>query len=293
MHGGIGGREMASRKGFWQLMPRIKVWTFLTLYFLLEFTQGKATEYQPWLGNVHEFELRSSLLYQKYHWLSLGSHLKKHKSNDFFLKASLNYTSPHDYGLEIEAEEAWTRFQRGDIDHFKLTGRYVWLDDIAGDPLSLTTGFSLIQAFRHSLKDVSSFHHGRKEGELFLSIGKETPWETMWGSRWYSMAGIGIADRGSPWLRFNLNYENRLRDQHELRLFLHSLWGLGHKNLRLDHFHGYGPIQHQAIDIGIRYTYLLEYFGSASLEYSYRIHGRNFPVFTHRVLAQILYTFGL
>ena len=277
---------MVSRKG------SLKIWKFFALFLFLRIGQGLTTEYQPWLGNIYEFEFRSSLIYQGYGCLSSGHHLKKYSSDDVFLNVSVSNTF-QDFALEIEAAEAWTRRERGGVDQLKITGRYVWQDDIAGDPLTFTTGLSFIQAFQHSLKDVSCFHHGLEEGELFLSLGKETPLENLWGSRWWGMLGIGIAERGSPWLRFYLSYEKRWWDQHEMKLFLHSLWGLGHKRLHLRHFHGYGPLQHQSVDIGLRYTYLLDFFGSASLEYSYRIHAQNFPLYTHRVLVQLLYTFGL
>jgi hypothetical protein len=273
-------------------MSPLKIWRHLTFIFLLGFCQARGTEYQPWLGNIYEFELRTALMYQDYHWLSSATHLKKFSSNDLFLKASLSNAFPT-FGLEVEATGALTRRQRGDVDQLKITGRYVWLDDVAGDALSLTTGFSLIYAFHRSLRDVSSFHHGRGEGEFFISFGKEIAQGTMWGSRWWNILGIGLADRGSPWLRWHLTYEKRWLDKHEIQLFLHTLWGFGHKRLHLEHFHGYGSIQHQSADIGLRYTYLLEYFGSASVEYSYRIHAYNFPIYVHRVLAMFLYTFGL
>jgi len=269
-------------------------WRLFFLLFQLYMCRATATEYQPWLGNLYEFELRSSLIYQGYHRLSSGSHLKAYSSNDVFLNVSLCNSRPDPaIGLEIEAREARTRKQGGDIDQLKITGRYVWQDDVAGDPLSLTTGLSYIQAFHNSLKDVSSFHHGFYNTELFVSIGKEKPDETLWSTRWWSLFAVGIAERGSPWIRFHLNYEKRWWENHEMKVFLHSLWGLGERHLRLLHFDGYGAIQHQSIDVGLRYSYLLEFYGSASLEYSYRIYARNFPVYTHHVLARLLYTFGL
>lgn len=264
------------------------------LFFLFPICWVNATEYQPWLGNFYEFERRFSLAYQGYDRLASDSHLKRYSSNDCFLNVSLCNSRPDPaMGLEFEVTQARTRRQRGDIDQIKMTGRYVWQDDIAGDPLSLTTGLSYIQAFQSSLKDVSSFHHGLYNAEGFISIGKESSDEALWDSRWWSILALGIAEQGSPWLRFHLNYEKRWWEKNEMKIFFHSLWGFGHNKLRLSHFHGYGPIRHQSIDIGLRYTYLLEFYGSASLEYSYRIYAYNFPAYAHHVLAQLLYTFGL
>jgi len=251
-----------------------------------------ATEYEPWLGHIYEFEWRPSLIYQSYSPFS--SQRKRAPSRDLFLDISLCNSLPNPpIGLEIQTTQAWTKKQQGDLDQLKVTGRYVVQDDIIGDPLSLTIGCSYIQAFAKSLKDISSFHHGLYEQELFLSIGRETPDETLWNSRWWGVFAAGIAEQGSPWLRFQLNYHQRHEEKHEIRGFFDSLWGLGKKKLGLSDFHGYGAVQHQSIDIGLRYTYLLKFYGSASLEYSYRIYARHFPAHAHHLLAQILYSFGL
>lgn len=269
-------------------------WKLFTILSLFCFCQGSATEYTPWLGNFYEFELRSSFYYQGYAWLASGSHHTKYSSNDVFLNLSLSNARPNPaVGAEFEVTEARTRRQRGEIDQLKLTGRYLWQDDVRGDLYSLITGLSYIQAFKNSLRDVSSFHHGLYNAEFFVSLGKEMAEECLWGSRWWGMFAIGIAEQGSPWLRFRLNYDKRWCEKHELGLFLHSLWGLGGKRLHLSYFEGYGPIKHQSIDLGLRYTYVLEYDGHASLEYAYRVYANNFPAYAHHVLAQFLYPFGL
>lgn len=273
-------------------------WKLFTILSFLCFWQISATEYGPWLGNFYEFELRPSLKYQGYTCLTSGSHHIKYPSNDVFLNLSLcnalaDPNANTAVGAEFEVTGARTRRQHDRIDQLKLTGRYLWQDDIAGDPYSLITGLSYTQAFKYSLKDVSSFHHGLYNTEFFISLGQENPDECLWGSRWWGMFAIGIAEQGSPWLRFRLNYDKRWFEKHELGLFLHSLWGLGSKRLHLNDFYGYGLIKHQSIDLGLRYTYIIECFGHASLEYSYRAYANNFPTYVHRVCAQVLYTFGL
>lgn len=272
-------------------MTSFKKWISLA-FFVLTCHLSEATEYQPWVGNTLEFEWRTSLLYENYSSLSSGEHLIKHSANNLFLDASLS-NAFQDFGVELEVIAASTRRQSGNIDHFKATGRYLWQDDIAGDPFTLTTGLSLSQAFRPALEDVSSFHHGRGEAELFFSVGQEMPDEIIWDSRWWVMTALGAADRGSAWVRVQFVYEKRFQCQHEIKVFLNTLCGLGNKRLRLHDFHGYGSIRHRSVDLGLRYTYLIDYFGSASLEYAYRVYGLNFPVNTHQVLAQLLYTFGL
>lgn len=266
---------------------------YVALSLILIFGLADATEMKPWLGNLYEFEFRPFLIYQGYSHLSTGSSSEKYSSNDLFLNLSLT-NSVELFGLEAEILGAKTRHQKYDVDQIKLTGRAILQDDISGDPIGLIAGLSFIQAFRPSVYDVSSFHHGFSEAEIFLSVGKENSLGMDWISRWWAIFALGTAaDRGSPWIRFDLAYEKVFGEKQEIRLFCNTLWGTGNKRLHLCDFEGYGPIQHQSVDLGFRYTYLIDYFGTASLEYSYRVHARNFPEYTHRVIAQVLYTFGL
>lgn len=270
------------------------VYCICTMMIALPF-QIAAVDYKPWLGEMLEFDWRNEFFYQTYPSVSVGNHRKKHSSDDLFLTTSLS-TSVMEYGIELEATQASTHRQSGGIDNLRGTLRYVWLDDVAGDPISLATGFSFIQSFVPSLKDVSSFHHGRSETELFVSLGKETPSSEIWMRRWWTVMGAGIAERGSPWLRFNLGYDFRSSsssNHHEWRLFCHTLWGLGERKLNVNHFSGYGAIEHQSVDLGLRYTFLIDYFGSISFQYSNRIYARNFPSQTSVFLLEWLYTFGL
>lgn len=273
----------------------------LLFLFLIFFpVAGWTTQYLPWLGNFGELEWRNGMRFQTYHHLLHGSKPRPYASDDLFLESSLA-TALFNFGLELEIIGANTRRQHG-IDQFKVTGRYVWKDDVAGDPFSLLTGVSFIQSFEPSLHDPSSFHHGRTQGEIFLSIGKEfctefyddLEYEIDWNSRGWVMLAMGSATlQGSPWQKMMIAYEKRFGLKHEVRLFAKGLRGLGHKNLRQDHFDGYGSIRHGSVDIGLRYTYLIEFFGSASIEYTNRVYAHNFPAHASQILIEVLYTFGL
>lgn len=249
-------------------------------------------DFKPWLPDMYVFEWRNSLSYQTYPSIAKGRHIRKFSSDDCFLNTSLA-SSKDEYGLELEAAEAFTRSQRGSIDNLRASLRYSILDDIAGDPISLTAGSSYIQAFNWSVKDISSFHHGKYEGELFVSIGKEHAWGEVWVNRWWTAAVIGMAEKGSPWLRLNLGYDFRIKANQECKLFVHTLWGLGSKEIHPDHFKGYGPIQHRSVDLGFRYTYLLEYVGSFSFGYAARVYAYNYPAYAHNFQIEFHYNFGL
>lgn len=252
-----------------------------------------AVNYQPWLGNVYEFEWQNDLIYQNFSKVASNSQLKKYSSNDFFLSSRLS-NSKDNYSLEGGFTLARTRKQMWDVDHLILTGKYVWWDDVAGDPLTLTTGLTLSECFVPALRDLSSFHHGRGEAELFISLGAETEQNgTLWLAKRWGVASIGISERGSPWLRGQLVYEFRLCTYHELGFQLLTLWGLGRERLRPHDFHGYGSIRHQSADVGVKYTYLIPFIGKFSLEYYYRPYARNFPAQAHQAVLSFLCTFGL
>lgn len=268
---------MVSRAGYY-----LSVISFLCLSL-----SCRGTEYQPWIGNYYEFEWRNDLLYQSYNKINS----KHFGSNDLFLHASLSNAIGENYSVELETTAARTHRQDWNIDNLRLAGRYVWLDDIAGDPLTVTGGLVLTQAFIPSLEDVSSFHHGRREAELFVSFGKENSEKELWENRWWGVVGIGFADKGSPWIRADVDYEFQYCEADEIRVFLNSLWGLGNKSIHVHDFKGYGPIAHQSIDIGLRYTRELEYCGHFFVEYAFRPYAKNFPTHTNRVLLGFLVTF--
>lgn len=257
------------------------------------FRDGEAIEYKPWAGNFLEFEFRSTALYQHYQSIASQSRLHAHSADDLFLTFSLGNVY-NQFAIELEGTFAETHRQRGCVDNLRLHGRYIWMDDIAGDDFSFTTGAILSQAFLPALHDISSFHHARGEAEIYATVGKEQSCGTIWLSRWWVLGGIGTGlEQGAPWLKANIEYESRLSADGEWGVFVKSLWGLGNRRLCPHHFHGYGSVQHQSVDIGLRYRYLLKYMGSLTAEYTYRPYARNFPAYSHCFLVTWLYTFGL
>lgn len=253
----------------------------------------EATERLPWVGNYLEFEWRNTVRYQNYSDVASPYRLEHYASQDLFIETSLINAVYPSFAPELELVVARTSQQNWCVDCFRLSGRYMLSDDIAGDSISFTPGFTLTQDFQGSLHDISSFHHGRSEAEAFISVGKERACLENWVSRWWAVFGMGVAERGSPWIRTDFDVEARICELHLVRAFVHTLWGMGHQQLHADDFHGYGAIQHQSIDFGFRYTYLIDFVGEFAVGYSYRVHARNFPANAHNALMTVLYTFGL
>lgn len=252
-----------------------------------------ATDHQPWLGNSFEFQWRNSLLHQQYKHIASGVYNYRYSSNDFFLNTSISNAIFH-YGLQLELIAASTRHQRANIDNVRATGKYLIFDDVNKDYVSLLAGLTLSGVSHGALNDVSSFHHGRFEGEFFLSVGKElTRAEDDWKSRVWLMSGFGLASQGSPWLSGKINFDYRPYYHHAFNLNTSLLVGLGKHWFYFHKFNGYGAIQHTSIDIGAKYTYFWGLIGTINFEYFYRIRARNFPTNVHGCKLEILTTFGI
>jgi len=246
----------------------------------------------PWLGNYLELETELAYRGQFYRCLALN-HYDLHKpASSHFLTGRAALTGEN-WQAEIEGTFARTHEQRPAFDHLSLIGRYRFLNDMVGDCVSLTPGITFTQAFKHSVHDITSFHHGKVECELHVAVGKERPCEDFWISRWWGVFGLGVADVGSPWLRGELNLEKNCWDLYQLRLFAKTLWGLGHRGLCPEDFDGYGPILHQSIDLGLEFKYRFEMGLTVGLGYAYRIFARNFPARVNRVCLSLEYPFGI
>lgn len=248
------------------------------------------TELIPWYGRDLQIETRFSYLYQWYNAFD------GHTSNDNFYTFSV--LLPYDSWCgELETtlnNSSWRNFA---FDDLCFTGRYRWLDDIVGDPITLTTGATVTAVFNRGRHNPGSFHHGNHfEAEIHAAIGKERSCQEFWLSRWWAIAGAGLADTGSPWIRADAAWETNYCQIHHFRLFADSLWGLGDRSVHKHFwdFDGYGSVDHQSIDLGTRYSYLIcDSDITLSLQYSYRIFAKNYPSKANRFMLRILYPFGL
>lgn len=252
-----------------------------------------ATDLKPWFGNTLEIDAQAACQFYIYHLID-DWHKTQHRNSCDALYDISASTSYNDLAGEIEAVTSSTHYCSFGMDSIKLTGRLRLLNDIVADPLSLVTGVSISQVFKPGLRNLSSFHHGGIECEGTLAAGKEFSLMQYWISRWWTVFGVGVADMGYPWIRGNLSWEHNFCEKIHLNLFANSLWGLGYHQLgRIDHFHGYGSIRHQSIDVGFRVSSFSICGGDVRLEYAYRVFARNCPKGVHIAYASISYPFGL
>jgi len=260
---------------------------------MLPYTMN-ATETAPWYPRAFEIRPCAEYQYQYFRKVNSGHHDFSYLSHDSFLNLNIGVPYYNWYG-ECELLFAGTRHRSFGYDSFRLTARYQILDDVSGDDnFSVIPGLTLITAPKIAVHDIGSFHHGKLEGEAFISAGKEFSCKEYWTSRFWGILGVGTADVGSPWIRFNINWERNYWDVYSWGVFVNTLWGLGGDRLSSPHhFRGYGPIQHQTIDLGAIFHYAFEFGGEATIKYAYRVYAKNFPENANLITIRFCYPFGL
>lgn len=237
-----------------------------------------AFDEKPWF---HEpLEMRLDLLYS-YSFFSKVNHsipssIPHFHENLQRITYGVAYISDWDFQLEIETAE--TTFNSGYFRSGGLLIRYQWLDDVIGDVLSVAAGLSLRGAPQKALKDITTPYARTFNIETTLSIGKE--WDKLkdWKHRLWGLIAFGIGNKYSPWLRSELWYHFQMVKDHELFIAAHSYVGLGKvKEVVINHFSGWGKIQHRSIDVDIGYRYQLGIWGYLEAHYLRRVFAKSYP----------------
>lgn len=237
-----------------------------------------ALQVQPWFHEIYEFTFTPSYTYSRYRDVQNGHPQLKSASNDHLIAFDLGISPMQKWDVDADLEFADTPRQSLGFRSSALQLRYQWLDDIAGDPVSVTTGISGRGVGGHSLKDVSCPYHSYANFELNSAVGKE--WDTgpFWFLRTFGFAAVGMANHGFPWMRALIDLEGNLHHTHRLGLFAEGYFGFGDKTrVHVDHFRGYSSLRHQSIDVGLKYTYAFQIWGRLSLAYTRRVFARSFP----------------
>jgi len=237
-----------------------------------------AIEMQPWFGDVYEFHFLQSYSYS---WFYTVQGSRPHY--DQFFHTNLLYS-----GLEFSPSPVWDidtdlQFAESKATSFNFRSlavqvRYLWLDDIIGDPISFATGASARLTSTNSLKDVSCPSHGNMDFELNFSLGKEFDAAYTWRFRAWMFGAVGHANRGAPWVRAVASFEMNREDIHKWAVYAAGINGYGrHTHIDVDHFFGYARVREKAIDLGIRYGYGMGVWGTLRVDYLRRVLAKAAP----------------
>lgn len=243
---------------------------------------GSALEVSPWFGNIWEFNFQSDYTYYRFSHVQNGHPKIKHAWNNQLLNFSIEVPLKETFDVELEIEFTDTPKESWGFRSFAGQFRYLFLDDVAGDPVSLMAGINIRGVSQRALRDITTPYHAAANFELNVAAGKEWSQMQYWKIRSFAFGALGIANRGSLWIRGLAAFEGNYKDNHQYQLFANSYWGFGsNRDVNIDHFHGYARIHHQSIDLGAGYSYLFDIWGALNFTYTFRVFAHSFPEYVN------------
>lgn len=267
----------------------------LSLFLLFIAVQSSlcGMEDAPWFRRYLLPYVTAGVNYQTYEKIAVDSHPQDHWGSGFEEYLSLYLSPLSQWCVEIEAITVDDRDRSFGFDSAKITGRYLVLSDIEGDPISLALGLSFAGVSGMGLRDRSMFHQGKEEYEFHVAVGKEVTCGPIWDWHTWGVVGVGIADRGSPWVWGKVTLAKQLQEWASWSLFVSSRANFGNHKMNLEgRFHGYGALRQNSVDVGGSFIYRL-YCGEIELVYQWRPWGRNCPVNDHQVALSYILPWSL
>ena len=246
------------------------------LLFLLFPLSLSAFVVDPWFSNIGEFQLRSTYSYRYYPQMSQSQ--TSYHSNDHLIDLNLGLTFLPSWEAQLESDFSDIQKLSWGAERLGAQIRYLMLNDVAGDPVSLTIGGQLFYVPSRNLRDVSCPYHAEGNLELGVGMGKELGGVYHWLYRLHGFFGIGTGNRGSPWLHPSLSVEMKYGRPHKFQLTADGSFGLGKQSLVfVDRFHGYAKIKHRSVDLSLGYSYHFKIWGSLEMQCVYRLYAYACP----------------
>ncbi|MEM7174584.1 MAG: hypothetical protein AAF443_01460 [Chlamydiota bacterium] len=266
----------------------------IATFFSLVGVALSAFEQSPYFTTLAEFYFRPSYSYRYYPDINRGFNPCNYSSHDHLFDVNLGVRFLPNWEAQAEIDFATTRAMSFGLRRTGLQVRYLFLDDVAGDPVSLVAGAQVFYVPTRNLRDVSSPYHAQGNAELGISIGKEIDRWDHWIAQVYTFLGLGIANRGFPWARCLVVSTFQWKKRHRVCLFGEGYFGFGNRDrVNVRRFNGYAKIEHHSIDIGLRYSYVFLIWGSLGMQYAYRVYAHAFPERAHTLTLEYNLPFSI
>jgi hypothetical protein len=238
-----------------------------------------AFEEKPWLGNQYEFVLDSSYSYSRFSKVANAKRQLKEPFNVNLLCFDLAFCPVDGWEIAFEADFAATTKQSFGRRSLAAMLRARFLDDIVGDPVSLTAGLIARMTSHNSLKDISCPSSARWDVELHSAVGKEWSTGANWSMRLYGIGAVGQGSHGWPWAKAKAAFGIQQPIASAWEIYSLGYWGFGPKDsVNIRHFHnGWGSYNHSSIDAGVGYTYCFEVWGSLRFDVFHRFYAHVYP----------------
>lgn len=251
-------------------------------------------EVQPWFGDVYEFHWMASYAYGRFSAIQGAAPQLKRPFNSNLIYTSLEFCPSSDWSVDGDLQVADTTAMPFNFRSSALQVRYLWLDDIVGSPITLSTGGNFRITSQAALNDVSCPSHSTADFELNFSLGREFDPSESWRWRLWCFGALGQGVAGSPWVRAIAAIETNIEDQHKWALYATGSNGYGrHSHINPEHFNGYGKVRQKSIDVGIRYGYRIGVWGTLRAEYQRRVLAKAYPQNVNTFIVSYLLPFSL
>lgn len=244
-----------------------------TFLFFIPFSLF-AFEVKPWFSPLAELHLSSSYSYRY-------THARPHSSFDHLFDFNIGASFLPNWDGQVEI-----RFSKSQGKPFgmRLVGaqvRHLFLNDVAGDLVSLSAGGQFFYVPPHAINDPRFPYLAPYNIEAGLSLGKEIARIYGWIYRFYTFLGLGVDSRGHPRLHPLLSGQFKYKHHHIFELFLDG--DFISKRCKENRS------SYQSVGIGGGYRYLFGIWGSFTLRYVHRLHAHLFQ--KHDATLTIEYRF--
>jgi hypothetical protein len=275
----------------------MKIKQMLLIFVLLPIATF-SLEKAPWFGNDNEFESRAAYSFDWHNKFDVANGSETHRARNHHLDLSLAFATMSLYHAELELKAANTGVMNGDrdldLEAFSLGARYLWLNDLVGDNLSLTTGASLSFVPFSVTKNPNLMRHGEIELAAHAAVGKERSEGRTWTSRLWAALELAMGNQGSPWVKGDVCFEKNFADTQQMKGFVEFERGFGNQKLNsLASFKGYKTLRYETVTAGLRYAYQLGVWGDLSCQYAYGLHAKFAPQNAHSLTLGYRLPFSL
>jgi hypothetical protein len=175
-------------------------------------------------------------------------------------------------------------------DTAQLCGRYQWLDDVAGDPLSLTTALTVTFGTNDAVRAVAEFVPSNVNAELNLAAGKEWSSCDEWQVRAWLLAAVGAANQGRPWIRGSMHLDWQPIAPWQVSGSVEAIQTFGTATCWGPVFPGYAEIRASWVDLQVHVAKAECLAGQLGLEVRSRLWARRAP--TPWTLGGIVFTYA-
>lgn len=252
-------------------MKKILLFLFFpSIVFLLE--------KEPWLGNIYQFTFSSK--YSYFYFSKVDSAIEQPKKTNHNNLVCFSLDFPFSSKASVDADLIFvdTPRQTFSFNSFAMQFRYLVLDDITKNVISLIIFEDMKIASNKSVKDISTYDMGRFEMEAGFSLGKEFDQMEFWLFRgWFNFLA-GIANKGSPWIKGILSFDLNNKDKYSLFTFLEATHSYGRKvSINIKNFKGYGEYREKSLSFGTKFSYKLNVWGNLAFEYKRKFYAKRGP----------------